>query len=209
MKSILCVLFGLLASWAEVVLGARITPLEQIWRGLLRSPLNIDITSRSTQFAGRTTLNSGSATVTISTSNVKSNSLIYMLVEAALPAAYTTKGLAAIAAGAATATASTTAVFSGQYIGLTFDAVANQASGQGRGFRVNSIVDGVSFAITTVDGQNVTSGPPNIAWNIAHAELKDIKVNTITDGGYFTVGWSDGQSRPRDATLHWEVRNPA
>jgi len=50
--------------------------LEQLFRPLLKGPLRTDATSSATQFAGVTTLNSGSATVTVSTNLVAADSLI-------------------------------------------------------------------------------------------------------------------------------------
>ena len=202
-KRILQVLAGV----TERALGCAITPLELLFRPMFKSAAMLDITSKqNVQYAGRTTLESGSTTVTVSTQQVNSDSLINALVQVSLPGAYFTKGLLSIAAGAKTATQSTTAVYSGQYIGLSFNSVVDQASGNGRGFRVDSIVGGVSFAVVTEDGQNVTSGPANIGWNIPHAEPRGTIVTTIAPGAYFTLGWADGQARPVDTTLMWELR---
>ncbi len=182
------------------------TPAELVRRGLLKGPLITMANSSPNQWAGQTTLSSGSATVTVSTFQVNSDCLIQTTVLAALPAAYTTRGRSSIAAGVATATVSTTAVYSGQVIGLAWQGASNQASGQGRAFRVDSIVDGVSFAITTEDGQNVSSGPALPMWSIAQAEPYGIKVNTISPNNFFTMGWADQQARPVDVTLMFEVR---
>lgn len=57
--------------------------LEQLWRAILRGPLTVRAASASNQFAGRTTLASGSATVTISTTVVQSDSIILLTAEAA------------------------------------------------------------------------------------------------------------------------------
>lgn len=182
------------------------TPLEALARGFMRGPILTKANSSPNQWAGQTTLSSGSATVTVSTFQVNSDSLIFHSVLAALPAAYATQGRSSIAAGAASATISTTAVYSGQVIQVGFESVVNQASGNGRVFRVDSIVDGVSFAIVTADGQNVTSGPALPMWAIPQAQPGGIKVNTISSNNFFTFGWRDGQARPVDATIMWEVR---
>jgi len=183
------------------------TPLEALARGFLRGPLVTKANSSPNQWAGQTTINSGSATVTVSTFQVNSDSLIFTSVLAALPAGYTTRGRSSIAAGAASATISTTAVYSGQVIGLAFESAVDQASGNGRVFRVDSIVDGVSFAIVTADGQNVTSGPALPMWSISGAEPVGIKVNTISPNNFFTLGWADQQARQGIATtIMWEVR---
>ena len=49
---------------------------EQIYRGLLRGPLATKASSASNQWAGVSTVLSGTATITVSTTNVKSNSVI-------------------------------------------------------------------------------------------------------------------------------------
>jgi|SRR3989304_3104065 len=49
---------------------------EQVWRGNLQGPLSVKTNSAANQFSGITTLGSGGATVTVSTTAVKSNSLI-------------------------------------------------------------------------------------------------------------------------------------
>lgn len=56
---------------------------EQLYRGLLRGPLRTQAGSKSNQWAGRTTLNSGSATVTVSTTAVDSNSIVLGFTEGA------------------------------------------------------------------------------------------------------------------------------
>ena len=55
---------------------------ELIFKGTLRGPLRTRASSASNQWAGRTTLNSGSATVTVSTTTIKSDSIIKYGVEA-------------------------------------------------------------------------------------------------------------------------------
>lgn len=51
---------------------------EQVWRGNLKGPLSTKSNSSANQFAGRTTLGSGGATVTVSTTMVKSDSIILL-----------------------------------------------------------------------------------------------------------------------------------
>lgn len=55
---------------------------EQLWRGTLRGPLTTQIQSKVSQFAGRSTIASGSASVTVSTTAVKSDSIILYGIEA-------------------------------------------------------------------------------------------------------------------------------
>lgn len=56
--------------------------MEQIWRGFFRGPTTMVANSKSNQFAGLTTLNSGSATVTVSTTAVKSDAAIFLTMKA-------------------------------------------------------------------------------------------------------------------------------
>lgn len=195
-----------LAFYTKAALACPIYPLEILLRPLLKGPSVTLANSGPNQFAGRTTLASGSATVTVSTFQVQSDSLLSLHAQVALPAAYATQGEASIAAGAASATASTTAIYSGQYVGIAFRNETNQASGAGRGFRTSSIVGGVSFAIATDDGQNVTSGPAIVGWRIFDAIPEGLKVNTISPGNFFTLGWADGRTRPIDTAVMWEMR---
>lgn len=51
---------------------------EQIYRGMMRGPLTTKASSSSNQWAGRTTIESGSATITVSTTIVDSDSLILL-----------------------------------------------------------------------------------------------------------------------------------
>lgn len=205
MKSILKSLLIYLAWYAASAVALWTTPIELLRRAFLKGPMMFDIRSSPDQFAGRTTLSSGSATVTVSTRQVNSDSLLKTFIEAALPAAYTTQGTISVVSGGTTGTASTTAVYSGQIVDFTVLNNTSQLSGVGRGFRINSVVDGVSFAATTDDGQGITAGTAVLGWRIEEAIPQGLKVNTI-GVGFFTMGWADGRARPVDSTVHWEVR---
>lgn len=194
-------LLSLLAFYAEQVLACNINPLEAIFRGAIRGPLMTLTASKANQFAGRTTIASGSATQTVSTNVVNSDSLIMHQVQVALPAGYNTQGLISVASGISTGVASTSAVFSGQVILLTNQGV-NPAQGT---TRVHSIHQaGGSFTIA-VSSATTTSGAV-VGWKIPSAEPSGLKVNTISPGNFFTFGWADGQPRPVDVTVLWELR---
>ena len=200
---------SLLAVYAEVALGCPIYPLELIQRALLRGPLVTNINSSPNQWSGRTTINSGSATSTVSTFSVNSDSVFNLAVQAALPAAYITRGTVAFTNSAAvTATVSTSAVYSGQTILTSFlSETATGSSGIGGGtLRVNSVVNGVSFAISTVDSQAIGTLAPVANWAIEQAEPQGIKVNSISSSNYFILGWADGRARPVDTVVMWEIR---
>lgn len=199
---------ALFSLYAEFALGCPIYPLEILSRALMRGPLMTNITSSPNMWSGRTTINSGSATSTVSTFQVNSDSILNLAIQATLPAGYTTRGTVAFTNSAAvTATVSTTAVYSGQVIGLSlFSATATGSLGAGGGLRVNSIVNGTSFAITTVDSGSIGTTAPFAMWSIGQTEPQGIKVNSISPKNYFTLGWADGQARPIDVTVLWEIR---
>ncbi len=198
------------ALYTEVALGCQIYPLEVLHRALMRGPLMTNITSSPNQWSGRTTIDSGSTTKTVSTFSVNSDSILNLAVQAALPAAYITRGVVAFSNSAAiTATVSTSAVYSGQSINLGFysaTATGSLGSGGAGTLRVNSIVDGVSFAISTVDSGSIGTTAPVAMWSIPEAEPNGIKVNSISSRNYFTLGWADGEPRPVDVTVMWEIR---
>lgn len=180
-------------------------PAERLGRPQFLSPPVIDGSSKSGQFAGRTLLASGSATVTVSTTNAKSDMVLKSSIEAALAAAFSTQGRIAVNSGSASGVASTTAVYSGDVIQLSQNADVAQSSGQGRGFRVSSIVDGVSFNVLTEDAQAVSAGNASVMWKILGRDPSDICVKSINPGNHFILGWADGVARPYDCQLHWEI----
>ena len=82
---------------------------EQIFRGMLRGPLTTRATSASNQWAGRTTsVGSGTATVTVSTTSVKSDSIIMY-------------GYESNVASNATQAIKTNSVVDGSYFGFTIN----------------------------------------------------------------------------------------
>ena len=194
-------LTALFALYAEQVLGCGVNPIETLFRPHLRGPLMTQAQSKSNQFAGLTTISSGSATQVVSTNAVNSDSILSLNVRAALPSGYNTQGIVTVASGISTAAASTSAVYSGQSILLTWQGVNVQ---QGT-FRVHSIHQaGGSFTIA-ISSATTNSGAA-IGWHIPAAEPTGIKVNTISPGNFFTLGWADGQARPVDVSVMWELR---
>lgn len=186
------------------------TPTETLFRPLMKGPIMTKTLSAANQWAGRTTISSGSASQVVSTSNVNSDSLISLGVEAALPAAYLQQGIVAFTNSAATyGTASTSAVYSGYAITLALQAetaVVSAGAGINAPLRINSIVDGVSFAISTCNSEPLGIAAPVAHWSIPRADVSKIKINSISSGGYFLLGWADGKPRPVDATVLWEIR---
>lgn len=197
----------LLSAYAQAALALHVgpTPIEVFQRPLFKSAPLVRTGSHAAQYAGRTSLGSGQTSVTVSTAAVNSDSLIYHTVRCSLPAAYSVQGILTLNASIAAATASTTAIYSGMHVTLSPGASANVASGQGRGFSVRSVVDGVSFAVAAEDGLSPTSGTWSIGWRIPEAVPAGLHVSTIGVGN-FTFAWSDGRGRPVDSTIMWELR---
>ena len=206
MTKLITMILAALLGWSEAALACRagIPPLEVLFSPWFRGPATIDINSDATQFAGRTTLSSGSASQVVSTANVKSDSLIYMAPQVALAAGYTFLGRTAIASGLSTSPASTTAIYSGDIVQATFESLNDLTSGMA--LRVDSIVDGVSFSLATTNGLTTVSSGAVAMWQIAAKDPSRLKVNTISDSEYFTVGWADGRARPVDVTVMWEIK---
>ena len=206
MKKVLVFLAGLAGWYGAQALACPIYPLEAIFRGYLRGPLLTQAQSKSNAWAGRTTLSSGSASAVISTSAINSDSLVYHMLQAPFAAGYSVQGLLAIASGSISGTVSTTAVYSGQHIQVGLQTESAPSSGSGNALRVNSIVDGVSFAVSRVDSGAYSSGANNIMWRIPEAIPAGLKVNSLASGGYMSLGWEDERPRPMDVTVMWELR---
>lgn len=207
MTKLLMMITAMMAGWAQGALACNINPIEVMHRLMLRGPMITSIKSGPAQWAGRTTIASGSASQVVSTSNVESGSLIMLSPQVALPSLYAMQGLTTIASGASVSgVQTTTAAYSGYHIDMGHQNATAQASGQGRGFRVNSLVDGTSFLITTEDGQAITAGTAVITWRIPEAIPAALKVNTISPNGQFTIGWADGKARPVDTAVLWEIK---
>lgn len=195
---------ALLGGYAERTLACWIMPIEALFRPFLKGPMMVSTVSKSNAFAGRTTLGSGSTSQVVSTSIVNSDSLVHLNVQAALVAAYSTGGRSSVASGLATATVSTPAVYSGDNIQLTWQSPNDITSGMA--LRVNSIVDGISFAITTANGLTTVASGAVAMWKILGKDFGPVKVNTISPQGFMTIGWADGVAKPADATIMWEIR---
>lgn len=184
--------------------GAGTPVLELLFRPFLKGPLHTKAGSAANQWAGLTTLGSGSATVTVSTNLVNSDSILLFSPQVALAAGWATQGRTAIASGLSIGTASTPAVYSGDVIGISWESPNAITSGQA--LRVDSIVNGISFAIATSNSLTTVASGAVAMWKIHGKDPVGIKVNTISDGGRFTLGWADGIARPFSTTVMWEMR---
>ena len=193
-----------LAEYAALAVVARITPIELLQRPMIKSAPMIKTNSDAGQFAGRTTLSSGSATVTVSTRIVNSDSILHMTPQAALEAGYTTQGRTGIASGLSIGTASTPAVYSGDVIHATWE--SPNALNSGQALRVDSIVGGVSFAIATANSLTTIASGAVAMWKIMGKDPVGLKINTISPLGHFIIGWADGIARPFDTTVMWDIK---
>lgn len=81
MQAIQIFVMWLLASYASNAMALWTTPIELMRRLFQKGPAIIDTRSSPDQFAGRTTLSSGSATVTVSTQQVNSDSIISLALQ--------------------------------------------------------------------------------------------------------------------------------
>lgn len=178
--------------------------IEFLKRPFLTGPMGTKTQSAADQFAGRTSILSGGTSATVSTRMVNSDSLLQLTPHVALAAEFQTQGIIAIASGAGYKTASTTAIYSGDTV-LISPLLAAVASGFGRTFKVDSIVDGVSFAIGTQDGLGPGAGGA-VMWKIPGKEPVGLKVATISPGNFFTIAWADGAPRNYPTPVMWEIR---
>lgn len=87
MKTVLQLLAVALACFAEAALACQITPIEAVFRAVFRGPMWFSGLAANSgsgkQWAGYTALNSGTASVTISTAVVNSDSMININFKAA------------------------------------------------------------------------------------------------------------------------------
>ena len=206
MKS-LTLLLAFLASYAQAALALHArTPIEVFDRPLFKSAPIVRTGSHAAQYAGRTTLASGSASQVVSTNAINSDSIINFNLQAAIPASYLTRGQVSIVSGANYGTASTSAIYSGMVVSLALENATAQLSGTAQGLRINSMVDGVSFAITTINsGQLAGNGVAH--WSLPTA-VPGVRVSSI-GVGHFLFATPDGAARPLDQTVMWEIRTSA
>lgn len=207
LKKLLVLALAALGAYSFAALSMQLgpTPIETLQRPLFKSAPLVRTGSHASQYAGRTTLNSGSGTVTVSTAAVNSDSLLYFSVQMPMSTAYVPRGQTSLVSGSTSAVASTSAIYSGMNINLGMQSTTSQLSGYSRGLRISSIVDGVSFLIATIDSNQV-QGTQVATWEIPEAYPTTIKVNTIVSNRYVTFGWADERPRPLNATIMWELR---
>lgn len=182
-------------------------PLEQMRRAFLRGPLLTKANSASTQWAGRTTLQSGSATVVVSSTIVKSDSLIRLGYEGNANMGVAA-GTATLNSGSATVVVSNARLASGSVVLLTGEFVTTaQLSGNAQPIDIKSQA-AQNFTAGWADGQT-RAFDQGVHWLAVPADgpPMPIEVRTISDADYFTLGPSNGVAVARDTIVMWQIEN--
>ena len=167
------------------------------------------VDSGPTQFAGRTTINSGTATVTVSTRAVKSDSLIHLGFEgnANIPII---AGTANITSNAAAVTVSNAAVASDSLViaQARQGGVAQTSGVAARTIEVVSLASGW-FSVGWQDGVGIANRQTTVGYVVYPADgpPAPLEVKTLVDGAYFVIGRQDGRAIARDTKILWQITN--
>ena len=186
------------------------TKNELLWRALAKGPLTFIAQTGANQFAGRTTLPSGSATVTVSTTIVDSNSLIDVFLEQTSTRQKQIGGSTTLASGSSTKVVSNTAIAATSLIFLQPKTNTTVGSNVDLGqLIVSSISAGASFTITNNTGQAESARSVTVDYLITPAEGPEVPVvvTALSEGNYVTFGWDDGQARQRDVTIMFTIHS--
>ena len=184
-------------------------PQELLFGPTLKSPLMTSVQSGPAQWAGRTVLNSGSATVVVSTFAVKSDSLIDI---AALGNANLgiIAGTLVVASATLTGTVSNAAIAADSLVFLQDRSVAAQNLGNAFACEVRSLAAGwFSAASPTQASADNSMRQTTLMYAVFPADGPPgaLEVKTITDSAYFTLGRADGRGVARDTTILWQITN--
>lgn len=178
--------------------------LEQLFAPILHGPMTTEATSNSNQWAGVSTLASGSATLTISTAVVNSNSVIRLGTEgnANMPVG---GGVSALNSGSATVTVSDARITASSVLIPGLERVsANQTSGVMTSVEVHS--HGVGYATFGYADGNTRAFNRNVHWVSYGIYGPPVEVEVRSLGvGYFTLGRANGLALDRDTKIHWMV----
>lgn len=184
-------------------------PKELLFGPTLKGPIMTSVQSGPKQFAGRTTLNSGSATVTVSTFAIQSDSLIHLGLEGnanlnILASTFT------IGSAELTATVSDAAIEADSLVFLQPRGVISQNSGQGVPLEIHSLAAGWFGAHwSTQVSADVAERETTVMYTVYPADGPPaaIEVKSISDQNFFTLGRSDGRAAARDTDILWQVTN--
>ena len=181
---------------------------KELSRGaLLRGPNLVSVQSGPAQFAGRTTLNSGSATITVSTFAVQSDSLIHIGNEGNANLNIIA-GTFNIGSAELSATVSDAAIAADSLVFLQPRGVIAQNSGQGVPLEIHSLAAGWFGAHwSTQQSADVAERETTVMYTAYPADgtPSPIEVKTISDGNFFTLGRADGRASARDEDVLWQI----
>ena len=161
------------------------------------------------QFAGRTTLNSGSATITVSTFAVMSDSLIHLGLEGN-DNLNIIAGTFSIGSGELTATVSNAAIVADSLVFMQPRMSVSQNSGFAVPLEVRSLAAGwFSASWATQASADHADRETTVMYAVFPADgpPADIEVKTISDQNFFTLGRSDGRAAARDTDVLWQLTN--
>ena len=183
------------------------SPLDLLFGPMFKGPGFVDVRSHAHQFAGRSTINSGSATVVVSTAAVKSDSLIHFAMEGNANRNIIA-GVANINSNAASVTVSNAAIAADSLIFLTTrqNGTAQSSGTSNRDVEVVSLATGwASFGFS--DGAAISNKLVPVMYHVFPAEgvPGQLEVKTLSDGGYFTIGFADNRAQPRDTKVLWQL----
>lgn len=186
------------------------SPIELLFGAMFRGPSFVDPRSSAKQFAGRSTINSGSATVVVSTAAVKSDSLLYIGLEGNASRKILS-GVLNINSGSVAATLSNAAVANDSVVLLTArqNGVAQNSGTTYRSVVVQSLANGW-FSAGYDDGAAASPArltPVQYVVYPAEGPPADVEVKTLADGAYFTLGYADGRATSRDQKVLWQITN--
>lgn len=184
-------------------------PNELLFGPTLKGPIITSVQSSPKQFAGRTTLNSGSATITVSTFAVLSDSLIHLGMEGNANLNIIA-GTFNIGSAELTATVSDAAIAADSLVFLQPRGVIVQNSGQGVPLEIHSLAAGWFGAHwSTQVSADVAERETTVMYMAYPVDgpVAEIEVKTISDKNFFTLGRSDGRAAARDTDVLWQITN--
>tara|TARA_Y100000310_G_C20526594_1_gene736363 strand:+ start:261 stop:782 length:522 start_codon:yes stop_codon:yes gene_type:complete len=158
------------------------------------------------QFAGRTTLSSGSATVTVSTNVVNSDSIITAFTEgnANVNILY---GTVTVNSGSQFASVSNAAIAADSLVFLTMAAGGtDQNSGTSSSVEVKSLGAGsMDVGWGAADNPRAANTTVNYQVLPADGQPAPVEVKSISSANFFTLGRADGRAAARDTIITWTL----
>ena len=184
-------------------------PNELLFHPTLKGPTMTSVQSGPRQFAGRTTLNSGSGTVTVSTQAIQSDSLVHFGFEGNANLGIIA-GTLVVASATLSGTVSNAAIAADSLVFLQDRSIAAQNSGNAFAFEVRSLAAGwFSVASPSQASADNAMRATTIMYSVFPADGPPaaLEVKTISAGSYFTLGRADGRGVARDTVVLWQITN--